>query len=94
MFLILLRYKQPLNVVDQHLVEHRQYLEAGYQKGYFIVSGPRNPRDGGVILSQLKDKQTITSVIHNDPFYLHGVADFEIIEFDPVKSHPDFTGFL
>ena len=29
-----------------------------------------------------------------DPFRIHGVADYEIIEFSPVKRLPGFEAFL
>lgn len=94
MFLITLTYLQPMEVVEKYLAEHREYLEQGYQKDYFIVSGPKNPRTGGLILSQLKDRQQITSIIEQDPFYLHKIAEFEIVEFSPVKFHKQFAHFV
>jgi uncharacterized protein YciI len=94
MFVILIHYKKPLDVVDQYLEEHRNYLEGGYKQDHFIASGPKNPRTGGVILSQLKDKKQLMHVIEKDPFFIHGVAEFEVIEFDAVKHHPQFSGFV
>lgn len=91
MFLIIVNYKQPLTVVDEHLAAHRAFLEEGYQRDYFIVSGPRNPRTGGIILSQLTDRQQLEQALAQDPFYIHGVADYEIIEFNPVKKHKNFN---
>lgn len=94
MFLILLTYKKPIEFVDQYLVEHRSFLEKGYEQNYFVASGPRNPRTGGVILSQLKDKDQLLKIIQQDPFFIHEIAEFEIIEFNPVKYHKDFAGFV
>lgn len=94
MFIILLNYKKPLEIVDQYLAEHRSFLEVGYKNNYFVVSGPRNPRTGGIIISQLKDKNQLEKIISQDPFHIHGIADFELIEFSPVKNHPDFSSFI
>lgn len=93
MFVILLKYKLPLILVDKYLAEHRAYLEECYKKNYLIVSGPCNPREGGVILSQLTDRAKVEEIIHNDPFYTQEVADYEIKEFSPVKFHADFAVF-
>ncbi len=93
MFLIHVKYKKPLAMIDQHLVAHRAFLEAGYQKNVFIVSGPRSPRTGGIILSQLTDKAQLEKILAQDPFALYDLADYELIEFDPVKCHPDFKCF-
>jgi uncharacterized protein YciI len=94
MFIVMLTYKQPLEVVDTFLSEHREFLEAGYKKNYFIASGPKNPRNGGVILSQLRDRHQLESILKADPFYIHGVAEYEFIEFTPVKYHDDFSCFI
>ena len=94
MFVIQLHYKVAIEKVDQYLIEHRNFLEAGYQKSYFIVSGPKNPRTGGIIFSQLKDRAQLEKILSEDPFSIHGVADYEIMEFTPVKFHADFAKFL
>jgi uncharacterized protein YciI len=94
MFLITLNYLQPLEIIEKHLVAHRSFLEEGYKKDYFIVSGPRNPRTGGIILSQLKNKNQLMEIIQQDPFYIHGIAEFEVIEFNPVKYHQNFAHFI
>lgn len=94
MFLINITYKKPLTEIDQHLAEHRNFLETGYQKNYFIVSGPRNPRTGGVILSQLTNREELLNILQQDPFIIHDVADYEVVEFVPVKYHKDFSCFV
>lgn len=94
MFLIMLNYKKPIEMIDKYLLEHREFLDQGYKKNFFIASGPKNPRTGGVILSQLKDQHELEKIIHQDPFYLHDLADYEIIEFHPVKYHPEFSNFV
>jgi len=94
MFLIMIHYKKPIEIVDQHLADHRNFLEEGYKKDFFIVSGPRNPRTSGIILSQLKSRTQLEDILKQDPFYINEVADFEIIEFLPVKYHKDFASFV
>jgi len=94
MFVIQLHYKAAIEKVDQYLIEHRNFLEAGYQKNYFIASGPKNPRTGGIILSQLKDQAQLEKCLREDPFSMHDIADYEIIEFTPVKFHADFERFI
>ena len=94
MFVILVNYIKPIEMVDQYLVEHRDFLEKGYQQNYFVVSGPRNPRDGGVIISQLKDRARLENILSQDPFKIQGIAEYEIIEFNPVKFHKDFEKYI
>ena len=94
MFIITLTYKQPIEIVDQYLIAHRAYLETGYQNNCFLASGPKNPRTGGIIISQLKDRTQLEALLKNDPFMLNDIADYDIVEFTPVKHHPDFAAFL
>ncbi|OFZ22968.1 MAG: hypothetical protein A3D92_24720 [Bacteroidetes bacterium RIFCSPHIGHO2_02_FULL_44_7] len=94
MFVILLDYIVSTKILEKHLSEHRAYLDEGYKKNIFIVSGPQNPRIGGVILSQLKDRQALDTVLQKDPFFIHQVATYTVIEFNPTKWHQDFVGFL
>lgn len=94
MFLITITYKQPIEIIDKHLADHRNFLEQGYQKNYFVVSGPKKPRTGGIIISQLTDRATLEKILQDDPFQLNNIADYEITEFEPVKFHKDFAIFV
>jgi uncharacterized protein YciI len=94
MFIILLNYKKPLADVELYLDEHRRFLDEGYQGGFFLASGPKNPRDGGVIISHLKDREQLEAILHQDPFYIHEIATYQLIEFIPNKYHPDFARFM
>jgi uncharacterized protein YciI len=93
MFVILSSYLKPIDEVEKYLQAHRDYLEIGYQKNYFIASGPQVPRVGGVILSPLHDRATIEEFMAQDPFHLQGIAHYQIIEFQAVKMHPALQSF-
>jgi uncharacterized protein YciI len=94
MFIVLLSYLAPIEVIEQHLAAHRNHLEEGYKHNYLIASGPQNPRTGGVLLSQLTDRISLEEFLAQDPFIVHKLATYAVIEFTPVKSHPDFASFL
>lgn len=94
MFLVKIAYKKPIEMVEKYLQAHRDYLETGYQKDYFVVSGPQNPRVGGILLSQLKNRDMLETLVKQDPFYVNDIAHFEIIEFEPVKYHKNFATFI
>ncbi|BBB15378.1 uncharacterized protein RVIR1_08970 [Candidatus Rickettsiella viridis] len=94
MFLVLITYKKPIEEIDRYLLEHRKFLDIGYKNNYFVVSGPRNPRTGGVILSQLNNRNQLENFLKDDPFFIHGIASYEVIEFVPVKCHLDFSSFI
>ena len=94
MFIVNLHYKKPIEIIEQFITEHRAYLDIGYQHNYLIASGPKNPRTGGILLSQLKDRETLENFLKNDPFILNEVASYELIEFTPVKHHRDFGSYV
>lgn len=89
MFIVHLTYTAPMDLVDHYLASHRAFLDTGYQQNYFFASGPKNPRTGGIILSQLKDRSVLEAFLKDDPFFVRGIATYEITEFLPVKFHAD-----
>lgn len=84
MFIIELTYQKSLDEMSLYLKAHRNFLDKHYALDYFIASGPKEPRDGGIILAQ-GDKETIAKIIQEDPFYQQDIADYRIIEFSPSK---------
>lgn len=93
-FVIVITYQKPLAEVDKYLAAHRDFLSGGYEKNYFICSGPQNPRSGGVIISQLNDRKQLENFLKDDPFLINQIASYQIIEFTPVKYHADFSEFI
>ncbi len=90
MFIVLLTYTKPLEVVDDYLEAHVKYLKEQYKEGNFIASGRKIPRDGGVILSKLDSKEKLQEVLAKDPFKLANVANYEIIEFVPSMTSDEY----
>ena len=92
MFIVLLTYVADLETVDALIPDHAQWLDTHYAAGDFIVSGRRVPRTGGVILAKTSDRAALEQIIAGDPFGQAGAATYEIIEFTPTKTAPDFVG--
>ncbi len=86
MFLILLNYIKPLEAVDALVGEHRQFLERHYVSGTFLLSGRKEPRTGGVILARANNRSEIEKLIEEDPFSIHQVASYTVIEFVPTMA--------
>lgn len=84
MFIVILTYKKPLSEVDRFLAAHREYLAEHYAAGDFIASGPQTPRVGGVIMIKADDRAAVETIIAQDPFYINGIADYQIVEFTPT----------
>lgn len=85
MFIIQLNYLVPILEVDKYLSAHREFLEYYYKQGLFIVSGPLKPRTGGIIIANTTDRDYLESLFKKDPFYLAEIAEYQFIEFTPIK---------
>lgn len=94
MFVILLQYVKPLEEVDRYLQAHRNFLDKHYATGTLLCSGGQKPRIGGVILARGSDMADITAIFKEDPFWLNGIANYEIREFEPTKYAEIFTPCL
>lgn len=94
MFIVLLTYIVSLDVVDQMVVAHREFLDEQYRQGRIIFSGPKIPRTGGVILFKCKDRKELETILETDPFKRNGLAKYEVIEFNPTKSAVGFKSFI
>ena len=61
--------------------------------GDFVVSGRQVLRTGGVILAR-GERCRIESLIASDPFTIHDVADYRVIEFAPAMAAPGLEALL
>jgi uncharacterized protein YciI len=86
MFLLLSRYLKPVAEIDRVLPAHREFLDRYYENGLFIVSGPQEPRTGGVILTRDATRAEIDAALAQDPFVREGVSEYEIVEFKVTKQ--------
>jgi uncharacterized protein YciI len=86
MFIIDLTYKTPMYMIEKYIEEHRTFLDEYYALQKFILSGPKSPRTGGVILADLENKAELMKIIKEDPFYKNNLADYTITEFRPNKG--------
>jgi uncharacterized protein YciI len=89
MFVIELTYTAGLGEIDAHMAAHVGFLKKYYAAGNFLVSGRKIPRDGGIILAVGKGRSEIEAIVQEDPFYVHGLADFRIIEFRASQRADD-----
>ncbi|MBB4841109.1 uncharacterized protein YciI [Sphingomonas kyeonggiensis] len=87
MLVVLLRYKVPLAEVDAQRPAHIEWLKSHYATGTLLASGPQEPRTGGVILMR-GTRAEAERLVTTDPFAIHGIADYEIVEFVPAMTAP------
>lgn len=81
----LIRYRRPLDGVLAHQEAHRAYLLSLKAAGTLVASGPLDPRYGGALLLHLPDGATerdLDSVRDGDPYWQHGVAQYELLRWN------------
>jgi uncharacterized protein YciI len=89
MFVIELNYIAGLSEIDAHMKAHVRFLDKYYASGHFLISGRKVPRDGGIILAVAKDRREIETIIREDPFHTHGLAELRVIEFRASQRADD-----
>ncbi|MFD7874441.1 YciI family protein [Streptomyces sp. NPDC059766] len=88
MFVLELTHTAPLEAVDAVLDAHVAWLDEQYDKGLFLASGRKNPRDGGVTRPRAADRAGIEEVAAGDPFVVAGVCAYRITEFTATRTAP------
>ncbi|GAA3444285.1 YciI family protein [Planomonospora venezuelensis] len=89
MFVLELTYTAPLEEVDAVLDEHVAWLDEQYAAGFFLASGRKVPRDGGIILATGPDRGAVESLASTDPFVTAGVCVYRVTEFVPSRTAPE-----
>ena len=92
MFIANLKYKKSIKEVNKVLEAHLEYLDKYFEKGKFICTGKKSfPELGGVILFDSNNLEEAKKILYEDPFYIEEIADYEIIEFQPIKFSQNFS---
>lgn len=86
MYLVCLTYLKPLSEVERFLEAHRAFLVAQYTAGVFLLSGPKDPRTGGIILAVEMAPERLQAILDEDPFRMNGVAAYEVQRFVPLMT--------
>lgn len=79
MIILSLTYKADIAQADVHMQPHMEWVKQGYERGWFLASGRKVPRTGGVIIAK-GDRAEIEAFVALDPFVIHGIADYDITE--------------
>jgi uncharacterized protein YciI len=94
MFIVLLTYRTPTHEIDKYLQAHRDFLDYYYKQGLLLASGPMKPRTGGIIIALTTDRAYLESVLQKDPYFLAEIADYQLLEFTPVKHRDEIKELI
>ena len=88
MFVLIAKYNQPAEVVDQHLDAHKEWIKGHYDAGRILLTARQVPLTGGLILASAGSIDEVQAMIAEDPFITSGVADYDVLEFTPARAAP------
>ena len=91
MFLVELIYKASLPEIDKAMAAHVKFLKKYYDRGNFVVSGRKIPRDGGIILAVASSREEIDAIMREDPLCARGLAECRIIQFRVSQRAADLN---
>jgi len=86
MYIVLLKYIKPLDIVDLALPDHVDWLNKQYEAGYFLASGKTVPREGGVIIVKPMQRGKLDALLACDPFVAQKLATYEVTEFRATRT--------
>ena len=93
-FLVEITYTAPQEAIRAAVAGHRAYLQAGYDQGLLLLSGPRIPFGMGFILCRFESIEALDAFFTEDPFKKEGLAEYKVSEFSPVKHQPALTDWV
>jgi uncharacterized protein YciI len=71
------------------IAAHRAFLQKGYERGDFLLSGPHIPPQGGILIARAESPERLREIIAEEPFVKANVMRFiKITEFNPVQHQP------
>ncbi|MBI5402873.1 MAG: hypothetical protein HY959_05705 [Ignavibacteriae bacterium] len=93
-FIVEITYKVTFEELQGTLAAHRSFLDEGYEKGLLLMSGPQNPKVGGMVVARAETLEEIQEYFSRDPYQKGGFASYRFIEFTPVKNNPMIKDWL
>ncbi|MBP0483268.1 YciI family protein [Sagittula salina] len=88
LFIIDLTYVAGAEKIDLHRTAHMAFVATCLADGFILLSGPKVPRDGGVIVAVARDLAAAQARMAEDPFVIHGLVAVTYTEVDPGTRHP------
>jgi uncharacterized protein YciI len=87
MFVIVLKYRAPLETIDALRDAHYNNPQGVFAQGLVRFAGPLEPRTGGLIVAD-GERSAVEAALASDPFVTSGAATAEIIEFRSTWAPP------
>lgn len=94
MLMALSNYTKSLDEVNQYRDQHIDYLKHLISANKLLVAGRQAPPIGAVIIAKNISLEEFKTILAKDPYTQAGVADYQIIEFNPALCDEGFKAFI
>ena len=94
MFLLRATYNRPIEEVDQLLEEHTAWIMKNFEAGRILLTARQVPLVGGLILARGDSADEMWAMLEEDPFKSSGMAEYEVLEYAPVRAAEGVEGLL
>lgn len=82
-------YLVPFDEIAPLIPQHREFLQRGYDAGFFLCSGPQIPARGGFLVARAESREKLDELLADEPFTRAGKMRFSrITEFNPAQHQP------
>jgi uncharacterized protein YciI len=79
----------PFEELSDLVAKHHEFLEMGYQAGFFLFSGPQIPAHGGFLVARAESLERLQELLAEEPFVKARKMRFSrITEFHPAQHQP------
>lgn len=79
-FVVTISYSKPMDTVEEYTPKHREFCGLLADDGFLKMSGPFNPRTGGMLICEAADKSAVEAKFKEDPFWVNEIASYDIRE--------------
>lgn len=78
-------------ITDEIMKEHMAYTQKAMNEGFILMSGLKEDMSGAVFIMKTESIEQINIYLSNEPFQLHGIQEYRVIEFSPhyFNESPD-----
>jgi uncharacterized protein YciI len=87
-FLVEITYLVPFEQLAATVSDHRAFLQTGYDRAWVLMSGPQNPKTGGIVIARAPSLEDLQAFFDQDPYQIKHFASYRFVEFEPVKRQP------
>lgn len=93
-FAVLIKYIESVDKIISVQDIHRKILRDGVEKQIILLSGPQEPRTGGLVIMRSESIESAKDFFKEDPYLKNHFAEYNFYEFKPGKHQPFLSNWI